>query len=202
METACVRGKPEQELEGRKMTHPWFALQVRARHEALVASHLSARGFELFLPLYLSSRKWSDRVKEVSLPLFPGYVFCRLDVNNRFPVLSAPGVNSIVGIGKIPIALDENEIAAIQAMVKSGLPSQPWPFLKVGQAVRIEHGPLCGMEGILMDFKGRHRLVLSVTLLQRSVAVEVENGWVKPLTEQSQSSNHSRRRPTLLPTTA
>ena len=184
------------------MINPWFALQVRTRHEALVAAHLSARGFELFLPLYKTQRKWSDRMKEVSLPLFPGYVFCRLDVSNRLPVLSAPGVNSIVGIGKTPIALDESEIAAVHAIVKSGLPTEPWPFLKVGQAVRIEQGPLSGVEGILTDFKGHHRLVLSVTLLQRSVAVEVENGWVEPLTEKTKPSIGCRRDATAIPTIA
>jgi transcription antitermination factor NusG len=181
------------------MTHPWYALQVRSRHEALVASHLSARGYELFLPLYTSRRKWSDRVKELSLPLFPGYVFCRLDVTNRLPVLSAPGVNSILGIGKTPMPLDETEIAAIDTMVKSGLPAKPWPFLKVGQAVRIESGPLCGIEGILTDFKGRHRLVLSITLLQRSVAVEVEDSCARPLGEPVKD-DHTR--PSLVPTIA
>ncbi len=100
------------------------------------------------------------------------------------------------------MALDEIEIAAIHAMVKSGLPSEPWPYLKVGQAIRIEHGPLCGIEGILTDFKGRHRLVLSVTLLQRSVAVEVENGWVKPLTQQAEPATDYQQRPTPLPTIA
>jgi len=95
-----------------------------------------------------------------------------------------PGVSLIVGMGKTPVAIDEIEIAAIQAAVKSGLPSQPWPFVKIGQRVRIEHGPLCGLEGVLLDFRGRHRLVLSVTLLQRSIAVQVEDAWVAPIHQQ------------------
>lgn len=91
-----------------------------------------------------------------------------------------PGVVAIVGIGKCPIPVDDGEIAAIQAAVRSGLPSRPWPFLEIGQRVRVEYGPLCGLEGILVDFKGQHRLVVSVNLLQRSVAVEVDSAWVIP----------------------
>src|SRR5579863_10172859 len=163
------------------MSHPWFALQVRARYETLVAAHLRGRGYEWFLPLYKSRRRWSDRLKEIEQPLFPGYVFCRFDPLNRLPILTVPGVALIVGIAKTPIAIDEGEIMAIQAAVNSGLPSQPWPFLKLGQRVRIEHGALGGLEGILLEIRGRHRLVLSVTLLQRSVAVQVDDAWVTPL---------------------
>jgi transcription antitermination factor NusG len=168
-------------MDPSKMTHPWFALQVRSRYENIVTAHLSGKDYEWFLPLYTCRRRWSDRFKEIEQPLFPGYVFCRLNPLNRFPILTIPGVAHIVGIGKNPVAIDENEIAAIQAAVKSGLPSQPWPFLQIGQRVRIEYGPLCGLEGLLLDFRGHHRLVLSVTLLQRSVGVLVEDAWVTPL---------------------
>jgi len=95
-----------------------------------------------------------------------------------------PGVIQVIGIGKIPTPVDDAEIAAIQTAVQSGLPRQPWPFLQIGQRVRVECGPLCGLEGIFVDFKGRHRLVLSVTLLQRSVAVEVDGAWVIPIPQQ------------------
>jgi transcription antitermination factor NusG len=98
-----------------------------------------------------------------------------------------PGVSLIVGMGKTPIPIDEAEIAAIQSTVKSGLPSQPWPFIQIGQRVRIEQGPLCGLEGVLLDFRGRHRLVLSVTLLQRSIAVQVEDAWVTPIPQRSRA---------------
>src|SRR6266576_4193383 len=161
-----------------KMSYPWFALQVRSRYENIVTAHLGGMGYESFLPLYTCRRRWSDRFKEIECPLFPGYVFCRLDPLNRFPILIVPGVSLIVGMGKTPVAIDETEIAAIQAAVKSGLPSQAWPFVQIGKRVRIEHGPLCGLEGVLLDFRGRHRLVLSVTLLQRSIAVQVEDAWV------------------------
>jgi len=95
-----------------------------------------------------------------------------------------PGVSHIVGMGKTPVAIDETEIAVIQAAVKSGLPSRPWPFLQIGQRVRIEDGPLCGLDGVLLDFRGHRRLVLSVTLLKRSLAVQVEDAWVKAIPQQ------------------
>src|SRR5438552_18138361 len=108
----------------------WYALQVRPRFEKVVAAHLKSKGYEEYLPLYTSRRRWSDRVKTIELPLFPGYIFCRFDVQNRLPVLIVPGVTSIVGIGKVPAALAETEISSIQEVVTSGLQCEPWPFLK------------------------------------------------------------------------
>lgn len=162
-------------------SYPWFALRVRSRREQTVATFLDGKGYEWFLPLYKCRRRWSDRIKEIQLPLFPGYVFCRLDMQHRLPVLTTPGVVTIVGTGKHPIPIDDGEMAAIQAAVQSSLRSRPWPFLQVGQRVRVEYGSLCGLEGILLDFRGQRRLVLSVTLLQRSVAVEVDDAWVVPI---------------------
>ncbi len=114
----------------------------RYRYESFVAAHLDGRGYEWFLPLHKVRRRWSDRFKEIEQPLFPGYVFCRFNPANRFPILTTPGVFLIVGIGKTPVSIHETEISAIQATVKSGFPSQPWPFLQIGQRVKIEHGPL------------------------------------------------------------
>jgi len=167
-------------VETDNITCKWYALRAKSRHENTVAAHLQARGYESFLPLYKSQRRWSDRFKEIELPLIPGYVFCRFNPLNRLPILSIPGVVHVVGTGRIPVAIDEAEIAALQKAVKSGLARQPWPFLEIGHKVRIEHGPLCGVEGILLGFRGHQRLVLSVTLLQRSVAVQVDEAWVQP----------------------
>lgn len=157
----------------------WFALHVRSRFEATVAAHLDGKGYEFFLPMYVEKRHWSDRVKEIELPLFPGYVFCRFDPQARLPILVTPGVIGVVGMGKTPIPILEEEIASIQAVVKSGLPSQPCPYLQIGERVRIESGPLQGLMGILEEIKGRHRLILAVTLLQRSVAVEIDMACVR-----------------------
>lgn len=169
--------------------HPWFALQTRSRHENAVAAQLQGRGYEPFLPLYKTRRRWSDRIKEIELPLFPGYLFCRLNPCNRLPVLVIPGVVQIVGIGKKPVPIDEEEISHIQTVVRSGLPRCSWPFLQIGQKARVEFGPLRGLEGILLNVKGHHRLILSITLLQRSVAVEVEESSVTPIYESTHVSS-------------
>lgn len=176
----------EPDRAGEKDTYPWFALQVRARYENYVATLLGGKGYESFLPLYKCRRRWSDRIKEVELPLFPGYLFCRFNPHKRLPILLTPGVVLIVGIGRTPAPVDEEEIAAIQTVVKSGLPAQPWPFLQIGQRLRIDYGALCGLEGILLELKGHRRIVVSVTLLQRSVAVELDSDWVSPIRQQCQ----------------
>jgi transcription antitermination factor NusG len=167
--------------------YPWFALQVRTRREGVVADYLEGNGYEWFLPLCQCRRYWSDRIKEVEVPLFPGYLFCRFNPQDRLPILKTPGVIQIVGHNRTPIPVDEHEIAAIQKLVASGVPNQPWPFLAVGDRVTIESGPLRGLEGILTGLKGDHRLVLSVSLLQRSVAVEIDSSSVASLRATSKS---------------
>lgn len=160
---------------------PWFALQVKPLREKFVGSVLAGKGFTEFVPLYSDRRRWSDRIKEVELPLFPGYLFCRLDFNNRLPVLVTPFVTGIVGAGRTPIPVQDSEVEAIRTIVTSGQDALPWNFLPTGCLARIEEGPLQGLEGVLIEVKKRHRLVVSVTLLQRSVAVEVDRRWVTPV---------------------
>lgn len=160
---------------------PWYALQCWARKESLIATQLEGQGFECFLPKYKSLREWSDRKKEVEQPLFPGYVFCRFQYSQRRPVVMTPGVLQVVGFGRTPVPIENREIEAIQIAVASGIPSRPWPYLEIGERVRIHTGKLTGLEGILVNFKGNHRIVLSVSLLQRSVALEVDLAWVASL---------------------
>lgn len=159
----------------------WFALRVKSRCEKVVAMMAQNKGFEEFLPLYQSRRRWSDRLKSVELPLFPGYLFCRLDPQYRLPLLTIPGVLHFVGIGKIPVPIEDAEIAALQTAVRSGLLTEPWPFLEIGQRVRLDDGPLAGLEGILVGTSKQQRIVVSVTLLKRSVAVTIERHWATPL---------------------
>jgi transcription antitermination factor NusG len=160
---------------------PWFAVRTRSNFEQLTATLLRSKGLEEFLPAAMTRRRWSDRVKTIETPLFPGYVFCRFDVQNRLPVLTTPGVVGIVGIGKQPVAIPDHEIANIRSILRSGLAAQPWPFLRVGERILIDRGPLAGTEGILLRMKGEWRLVASIDLLQRSIAVEVDRDWVKPV---------------------
>lgn len=164
---------------------PWFALQVRTRYESGVASFLESSGYELFLPVHTCRKRWSDRIKKVETPLFPGYLFCRFNPQDRLPILKTPGVIQIAGYSRTPIPVDDAEIQAIQALMASGLPNRPWPFAGIGDRVRIEAGPLRGHEGTLVEFKGGHRLVLSITLLHRAVAVEIDSAFVEVLRRPS-----------------
>ena len=162
-------------------TLPWYALQVRPRFEKMIATNLLNKGYEGFLPLYRKRSRWSDRIKEIQLPLFSGYLFCRFDVNKRLPILKTPGVIQVVGIGKVPHPVEDSEIKALQSIVISGLQAEPRSYLNIGQKVRVEVGPLAGIEGILTAIKGSNRLIVSVSLLQRSVSVEIDESWVIPV---------------------
>jgi transcription antitermination factor NusG len=155
-------------------TDSWYALQVRTRWESLAASLLSGKGYETFLPTFKTERRCNGRFREVTAALFPGYVFCQFDAHNRLPILVTPGVIAVVGRGRIPVPVEDSEIAGIQKMVSSGFRTEPWPYLEVGQRVRIEHGALIGLEGILASFKGSRRIVVSISLLRRSVALEID----------------------------
>jgi transcription antitermination factor NusG len=169
----------------------WYALRVKSRHEKCAAAILHNKGYQDFLPLCRVRRRWSDRRVELDLPLFPGYVFCRFNSHDRLPILTTPGLVHIVGIGNVPIPVDETEIAAIETIIKSGLAAEPWPYVKVGNIVRIEYGALEGLEGILLEIKKRHRLVVSITLLQRSVAVDIDRDWVTLVRSRPRLRPHS-----------
>jgi transcription antitermination factor NusG len=170
-----------EELCHHTSQQPWFAVRVKSNREKIVASIAQSKEFNVLLPIYHCRRRWSDRFMSVQLPLFPGYVFCQLNPANRMPILTIPGVLHFVGVGKIPMPIDDLEIGAIQTAVRSGLWAEPWPFLEVGQRVRLDHGPLAGVEGFLVEAHKKNRIVVSVTILQRSVAVEIERDWVTPL---------------------
>ncbi|HYL36168.1 MAG TPA: UpxY family transcription antiterminator [Bryobacteraceae bacterium] len=175
--------------EAEWLAHPWFAVRVRSNFERIVEAHLRQRGYEQFAPSYKLERLWSDRKKEIDHFLFPGYVFCRFDPNDRLPVLTVPGVVGLVGFGKVPAPIPDQEMERVRRMVQSGLLVSPWPFLEVGQSVLIERGPLAGMEGILIDAKGKFRLVVSIQLLKRSVSAEVDRNWVRPIRSRSRKAN-------------
>lgn len=165
------------------MSDHWYALHVRPRFEKHVQMHLEEKGYEVFCPTYSVMRQWSDRVKALDFPLFPGYVFCRFSIHARLPILVTPGVNQVVGAGKTPVTVDESELLTIRRVLESGVAAQPWPFLKVGEPVRIETGPLEGMTGIVTRIKNSYRLVVSVSLLMRSVSVELDSTWIKPIAQ-------------------
>jgi transcription antitermination factor NusG len=174
--------------------HEWWAVYTRHQHEKTVVENLSANGVETFLPVYQVVRQWKDRKKQLSIPLFPCYVFVRGSSERRVQVISAPGVYSIVSIAGHPAPIPTAQIDAIRRAVGSSLRVEPHPFLHCGDWVRIKSGPLTDVEGILIRKKGSYRLILSAELLQKSLAVEVDAFSVEALARQMGGSHSSNFR--------
>ena len=156
----------------------WYAVQVRPKSECFVADLLGEKGYERFVPLYRHRRRWSDRVKESDQPLIPNYVFCFVTSAAMGPVLTTPGAVRIVGAGRTPLPVDPQEIEALRRIDAMRLNAQPWPFLREGQVVEVTHGALSGLRGMLLSVKTARRLVVSVSLLGRSVSVELDSDAV------------------------
>jgi len=160
---------------------PWWAVYTRHQHEKAAAEMMTTKGLEVFLPLYESVRRWRDRRKLLSLPLFPGYLFVRGIPARRLQVLTTPGVHMILNRGDEAATIPEEEIQAIRRAVEGNCRIEPHPFLKCGQRVRVKCGSLSGIEGILERKKSVFRLVLSVQMLAQSVAVEIDAADVEPV---------------------
>lgn len=143
----------------------------------MVAAAVRTKGFEEFLPLYQCRHHWSDRLKLVDVPLFPGYLFCRFNAEDRLAILTIPRVMHLVGIGNVPVTIDDEEISAIRAAVRAQAIIKPWPFLESGQRVRLASGPLVGLEGFLIETNRQPGIVMGLTALKQSVAVKIERNW-------------------------
>lgn len=150
---------------------PWFALRVRARSERVAVNALRDKDYEPFAPTYQTRRVYNDRVKTVEYPVFPGYVFCRFDPAEKFTILNSPAVSYIVGFGGRMMAVPDEDIDAVRRAVAAG--ASPVPYLTAGQRVRIERGPLLGLTGVLLRSDGNARIVISIEMLQRSIAVNI-----------------------------
>ena len=157
----------------------WYALYARHQHEKAVARHLGQMGFRVFLPLYREVHRWTDRRKFVELPMFPCYVFFSGDLDRRFEILNAPGVISLVCSGGKVGIIPADELKAVRKVMRSALLIEPHPFVQCGERIRVRSGPLAGVEGIVMRRKDSVRLVLSVDMLCRSVAVEIDEAHVE-----------------------
>lgn len=168
----------------------WHALYTRHQHEKVVAQALSGKGFEVFLPEYTSSRRWKDRCKEISLPLFPCYVFMRGGLDRMLNIVTTPGVHSLVGWAGRPAVIPQHEIDSVRRTVDSALPVEPHPFLKFGDRARVKSGPLEGIEGVLVRKNNGFRLVLSVDMFQKSVAVEVDINEVERVASNPTVGSH------------
>jgi transcription antitermination factor NusG len=165
----------------------WYALYTRHQHEKTVASLLLGKGIQIFLPLYSAVHKWKDRDKKLFLPLYPGYVFLRDRLDRKLQILTTPGVHSIVGTTRGPEPIPEFEIDAVKRVIESSLAVEPHPFLRCGDWARVTHGPLEGIEGILLRKKNAYRLVLSVEMLRKSVVVEVDASVVERISGRNWS---------------
>jgi transcription antitermination factor NusG len=157
---------------------PWFAVRVKPRWEKEVARNLIRLGCSALLPLYIRETQWSDRIKKVELPLFPGYLFASFDPRRPLLVKATPGVLSIVSSGRELVPLAQSEVEAIQVLMHAGLPREPWEYPESGDVVRMISGPLAGVRGVVCSEGGVDRLVLSISLFRRAVAVRVERKWL------------------------
>lgn len=160
---------------------PWFAVNVRSNQEKIAEGLLREKGYATFCPLQRKRSRRRDKVLDLELPLFPGYLFCQFAPHNRGPIVTLTPVVRVIGIGKTPVAVDQSELSAVRAIVDSGVPYTPWPHLGVGESVRVVAGPLAGLTGILTGERGADRVVVNVGLIHRAVAAEVQRSWITPV---------------------
>ena len=158
----------------------WYAAHTRANHEKRLAEQFAERSVEHFLPLYESERRWKDRRVTLQLPLFPGYILVRLPLRERMRVLQVPGVARLVGFNGSPVPLPDAEIEALREKLNRQVRAEPHPYLQAGRRVRVTKGPLEGFEGILVRRKHKFRIVVSIDLIMRSIAAEVDTADVEP----------------------
>jgi transcription antitermination factor NusG len=182
-----VQAAKEANVDFNKSSSGWCAVQVRPRYEIPVAAGLRAKGYKEFLPTYQIKRQWSDRKKVIEVPLFPGYVFCKLDIQIPWAIVSTPGVIRIVGTRKEIALIDDQEIEAIRTVASSGKKVQPCAYTGIGDRIRITSGALAGVEGIVVGYKNQQRLVLSVDQIQSSISIEVDGCSVE-LVSQAQKN--------------
>ena len=174
----------------RRQQQRWFALTAKHQHEPTVARLLGGKGIEVFHPTYATVRQWKDRKKTLQLPLFPGYVFFAGGLDRRVEILSTPGVFSIVSFGDSVAEIGGEEIEGIRRAVQGRMPIQPHLFLAEGDRVRVTRGALTGVHGILLRHKDAYRLVLSIELLGRSAAVEIDAEMVERISTLQHRSGH------------
>jgi transcription antitermination factor NusG len=170
------------ELSAEILQQPfWYAIHTRSRHEKVVRDQLEAKGIIHLLPLHHKRSKWKDRVKLIEVPLFGGYLFGYFALQEKLHVLTTVGVARLVGINGTPVPVPEEQIEAVRTMVERKLPYDPHPYLKEGMRVRVKRGPLAGAEGILLSKKKQYRFVISIDLIQKSVAVDIDSADVEVL---------------------
>lgn len=170
------------DTDAERLVQPcWYALHTRSRHEKVARDQLTAKGITNLLPTWRKRSVWKDRVKMIEEPLFRGYMFGYFALKDKLDVLQSVGIVRIVSFNGMPVPVPEEQIQAVQTMVEQRLAYDPHPFLTEGMRVRVKHGVLAGAEGILVTKKHHHRLVISVDLIQQSVAVDIDSAEIEPL---------------------
>ena len=165
-----------------RLEHPcWYALHTRSRHEKVARDQLTAKGITNLLPLWHKRSKWKDRIKIVDVPLFNGYIFGYFPLKQKIDVLQSIGVVRIVSFEGKPVPVPEEQIQAVQTMMKQHMHYDPHPFLEEGMRVRVKRGVMAGAEGILITKRQHYRLVISVDLIRQSVAVDIDSADVEPV---------------------
>jgi transcription antitermination factor NusG len=176
----------------------WFVLRVKPNHERRVFDLAGYMGYNAFLPVYRVRRKWGQRWHDIDAPLFPSYVFCQFSRQDWVPIINTPGVVDVVRNGKSLLPVEPSEIQALQIAQHADLAMEPWPYMPIGCELKINAGPLAGLTGLLVEAKQRKRLLLSVTLLQRSVLVEIDRAWVHVVDPNPAYLRDQTSHPTLL----
>ena len=169
----------------------WYAGYTASRHEKRVAEHFAQRGVEHFLPLYETIHRWNNGRHRVQLPLFPGYIFVHIALRDRIRVIEVPGFVRLVGFNSLPHPLPEVDISRMKEALNKGVVAEPYPYLTVGTRVEVLNGPLQGMTGILLRRQNKCRVVISVDLIMRSMAVEVEAADVVPVRRPALSASQN-----------
>ncbi len=169
------------ELPAEYLQSRWYAAYTAPRHEKRVSMELEGQEIHCFLPLYKSVRRWKDRRKQIDLPLFPGYVFVHMALRDRLRVLQLPGVVQLVSFNGKPAALPDAEIEVLRNALTGHASAKPHPYLAVGRRVRVRSGSVAGVEGILVRRKQKFRVVLSIELIKRSMAIEVDESDIEPV---------------------
>ena len=167
-------------VDSHEMLPHWYAVWTRSRHEKSVSEYLNRKAIETFLPLYSTIRRWKNGDHRVEMPLFPGYTFVRIRLENHLQVLKVAGVVRLVGSASAPTPLEDAEVEGLRTALGAGIKAEPHPYLRVGRRVRITAGPLAGREGLLVRWKNALRVVLSVDLIQRSILVDTDAEALEP----------------------
>ncbi len=167
----------------------WYALYTYPRHEKAVAEQLESKAVEAFLPTFTTESRWKDRRVRIQTPVFAGYVFARISPGQRSKVLNAPGVIRMLSFNGAPAPIDDSEIEAVKLCLERGAALKPCPFLEVGDRVRVRSGILEGLEGLISRCKNDRRLIVPITLINQSVAIEIDVQLLEPLMVNHRSPN-------------